>query len=463
MEEKKDELKLDENKMRTRPAGRLLFTMALPLILSMLVQAVYNVVDSVYVSQISESAVTALSLAFPVQNLLIGCAIGVAVGVNSLLSKSLGEGNRDHANIAAGNGIFLAAIVMVVFMVFGILGARPYYTIQSSVAETIEGGTSYVYICCLFCGGLLIEVLGERLLQATGRTVYTLFTQGTGAILNIILDPVFIFGFEPLGIAPMGVAGAAVATVIGQWVAGIMAVIFNLKCNKEVQFSLKYLRPHGKVMKLILAVGIPSMVMMAIGSVMNFAMNQILLGFTQYGETPAAVFGVYYKLQSFVFMPVFGLNNAAITLIAYNYGARLPQRITKVLKASVSGAFVFMVAGTLLFQFLPNVLLMPFDPSADFLDMGMTALRIISLHFPLAAIGIALSASFQGLGNGSYSTVISLCRQLIVLVPVTYVLSLSGNIHLVWWSFLISEAVSLTLTLLFFRRIYKARIKPLYA
>lgn len=462
MEKKKDEWKPDENKMRTRPAGRLLFTMALPLILSMLVQAVYNVVDSVYVSQISESAVTALSLAFPVQNLLIGCAIGVAVGVNSLLSKSLGEGNRDHANIAAGNGIFLAAIVMVVFMVFGIVGSRPYYTIQSTVAETIEGGTSYVYICCLFCGGLLIEVLGERLLQATGRTVYTLFTQGTGAILNIILDPVFIFGFEPLGIAPMGVAGAAVATVIGQWVAGIMAVIFNLKCNKEVEFGLKYLRPHGKVMKLILAVGIPSMVMMAIGSVMNFAMNQILLGFKQYGETPAAVFGVYYKLQSFVFMPVFGLNNAAITLVAYNYGARLPQRITKVLKASVTGAFVFMVAGTLLFQFSPNLLLMPFDPSADFMDMGMTALRIISFHFPLAAIGIALSASFQGLGNGSYSTIISLCRQLIVLVPVTYLLSLSGNIHLVWWAFLISEVVSLALTLLFFRRIYKARIKPLY-
>ena len=462
MEKKKDEWKPDENKMRTRPAGRLLFTMALPLILSMLVQAVYNVVDSVYVSQISESAVTALSLAFPVQNLLIGCAIGVAVGVNSLLSKCLGEGNRDHANIAAGNGIFLAAIVMVLFMAFGILGSRPYYTIQSTVAETIEGGTSYVYICCLFCGGLLIEVLGERLLQATGRTIYTLFTQGTGAILNIILDPVFIFGFEPLGIAPMGVAGAAVATVIGQWVAGIMAVIFNLKCNKEVEFGLKYIRPHGKVMKLILAVGIPSMVMMAIGSVMNFAMNQILLGFTQYGETPAAVFGVYYKLQSFVFMPVFGLNNAAITLVAYNYGARLPQRITKVLKASVTGAFVFMVAGTLLFQFAPNLLLMPFDPSADFMDMGMTALRIISFHFPLAAIGIALSASFQGLGNGSYSTIISLCRQLIVLVPVTYLLSLSGNIHLVWWAFLISEVVSLALTLLFFRRIYKARIKPLY-
>ena len=463
MEKKQDEWKPDENKMRPRPAGRLLFTMALPLILSMLVQAVYNVVDSVYVSQISESAVTALSLAFPVQNLLIGCAIGVAVGVNSLLSKSLGEGNRDHANIAAGNGIFLAAIVMVVFMVFGIVGSRPYYTIQSTVAETIEGGTSYVYICCLFCGGLLIEVLGERLLQATGRTVYTLFTQGTGAILNIILDPVFIFGFEPLGIAPMGVAGAAVATVIGQWVAGIMAVIFNLKCNKEVEFGLKYLRPHGKVMKLILAVGIPSMVMMAIGSVMNFAINQILLGFKQYGETPAAVFGVYYKLQSFVFMPVFGLNNAAITLVAYNYGARLPQRITKVLKASVTGAFVFMVAGTFLFQFAPNLLLMPFDPSADFMDMGMTALRIISFHFPLAAIGIALSASFQGLGNGSYSTIISLCRQLIVLVPVTYLLSLSGNIHLVWWAFLISESVSLLLTVYFYRRIYKKRIAPMYA
>ena len=270
---------LRENKMRIMPVGKLLFTMALPLAISMLVQAFYNVVDSIYVSRVSESAVTALSLAFPIQNLMIGFATGIGVGMNALLSKSLGEGNQQRANKAAGNGIFAALIAVALFMVFGFVGAEGYYAVQSDVAETVAGGAAYIGICSVWCLGIFLEIIGERLLQASGRTIYTLFTQGIGAVLNIILDPLFIFGFEPLGIAPMGIAGAAVATVIGQWVAAILAVIFNFTRNPDVHLGLKYLRPDGYVMKKILVVGIPSIIMMAIGSVMNFGMNQIFLRF----------------------------------------------------------------------------------------------------------------------------------------------------------------------------------------
>ncbi len=452
---------LRENKMGTMPVGKLLFTMALPLAISMLVQAFYNVVDSFYVSRISESAVTALSLAFPIQNLMIGFATGVGVGMNALLSKSLGEGDRAQANRAAGNGIFLSLSFALVFMLFGLVGARPYYALQSSVAETVEGGTAYISICSIFCLGIFVEILGERLLQASGRTVYTLFTQGLGAVLNIILDPVFIFGCAPLGIAPMGIAGAAVATVIGQWVAAIMAIIFNFTSNPDVQLKLKYLRPRGKIMQKILAVGIPSIVMMAIGSVMNFGMNQIFLGFTSYGETAAGVFGIYFKLQSFVLMPLFGINNASISIIAYNYGAKLPKRITGTLKRSVCTALIIMLAGLAVFQLLPDQLLGIFEPSETFLSLGRSALRIVSLHFPIAAIGIALGASFQALGNGIYSTITSLCRQLIALLPAAYLLSLTGNVHAVWWAFPIAEVISVTASLIFYCRIYRKKIKPL--
>lgn len=448
-----------ENKMKSTPIGRLLPTMALPLILSMLVQAMYNIVDSVYVSRVSESAVTALSLAFPVQNLQIGFATGVAVGVNALLSKSLGEGKKDRANAAAGNGIFLTGIITVVFMLFGIFGSRPYYLLQSNVAETVNGGTAYTSICCIFTVGIFVEVLGERLLQASGRTIYTLFTQGTGAIINIILDPVFIFGWW--GMPKMGVAGAAVATVIGQCVAAIMAVIFNLKCNPDVQFSLKAMKPKGEIIKPILVVGIPSMIMMAIGSVMNFGMNQVLLSFDGIGETAAAVFGIYYKLQSFFFMPMFGLNNATISIVAFNYGARQPKRIVKALRLALSIALGITALGLVAFQTVPELLLGIFKPSRDFLSIGVTALRIISIHFPIAAVCIVLGASFQALGNGIYSTVTSLCRQLVVLLPVAYLLSLSGNVHSVWWAFVIAELVSVTFTLIFFTRIYGRKIKPL--
>ena len=453
----KDSPRLGENKMGVMPEGKLLLNMALPMIASMLVQALYNIVDSVYVSQVSESAVTALSLAFPVQNMQIGVATGIAVGVNALLSKSLGEGNQERANRCAGNGVCLAGIAIALFVLFGFFGARPYYAMQSHVQETMDGGTAYTAICCIFIPGLFIEVLFERLLQASGRTVYTMVTQSVGAIINIILDPVFIFG--KFGVPAMGVAGAAVATVIGQWVAAGLAVYFNLTKNPDLQFARKYLRLEKDIAGPVMTVGIPSMVMMAIGAVMNFGMNQILQGFS---ETATGVFGIYFKLQSFFFMPVFGLNNATISIVAFNYGARKPSRILGTLKRACVVAFGIMIVGFLAFQFLPDLLLGVFNPSAEFLKIGRSALRIISISFPAAAISIALGASFQALGNGIYSTITSLCRQLLVLLPAAYLLSLSGNVNLVWWSFPVAEVVSLTITLILFARIYRQKVKPLY-
>ncbi|MBQ6831484.1 MAG: MATE family efflux transporter [Oscillospiraceae bacterium] len=463
--------------MRTMPVGRLLFTMALPLALSMLVQALYNVVDSYFVSLVSTDAVTALSFAFPIQNLQIGCATGIAVGMNSLLSKSLGEGNQKQANRAAGNGIMLTMVLVAAFMLFGFFGTKPYYSVFGANERTTAYGISYTTICTVFTLGIFVEVLGERLLQASGRTVYTLFTQGTGAVLNIILDPLFILGTEglsqmfginiPFYIPRMEVAGAAVATVIGQWVAAIMAVIFNLTKNHDVQFALKYFKPQKDIIKKILAVGVPSMIMMAIGSIMNFCMNQIFMGFAPtYGQTPATVFGIYFRLQSFFLMPLFGINNASISIVAYNYGARQPDRITKTLKYALGAAMTIMLVGLTVFQTIPDVLMGIFGSSEDaasqdLVKFGISALRIVSLHFPIAAVGIALGASFQALGNGIYSTITSLCRQLVVLVPAAYLLSLTGTVDAVWWSFPLAEIVSSVLTVIFFCRIYKRKVKTL--
>ena len=446
------------NKMGTMPVGKLLFNMALPMIISMLVQALYNIVDSIYVSKISESAVTALGLAFPVQNIQIGFATGIGVGVNALLSKSLGEGNQKMANRAAGNGMLLVGIVTVAFVLFGIFGARPYYTMQSDVTETVEGGVAYTTICCLLSVGVFMEILCERLLQASGRTIFTMITQGTGAIVNIVLDPVFIFGFAPLGIPALGMAGAAVATVIGQWIAADLALFFNFKFNSDIQLSLDALKPDKKALKPILTVGIPSTIMVGIGSIMNFGMNQILQGFS---ETATGVFAVYYKLQSFFFMPLFGVNNATISIVAFNYGARNPKRIVGTLKRSCATALCIMILGLLSFQFLPEVLLGIFHPTDEFLRIGVRALRTISFCFPAAAVGIALGASFQALGNGIYSTITSLCRQLVVLLPAAFLLSLSGEVTRVWWAFPIAEVFSLAVTTFFFLRIYNRKVKPL--
>ena len=459
---------LRENKMGNMPLGKLLFNMALPLVLSMLVQALYNVVDSVYVAGYSQNAVTALSLAFPIQNLQIGFATGAAVGMNSLLSKSLGEGNRERANRAAGNGIFLTLVFVAAFMLFGFFGAGAYYNMQNISPETAKAGTEYTSICCIYTAGVFISILCERLLQASGKTIYTMYTQGTGAVLNILLDPLFIYGFEPLGIPEMGAAGAAVATVIGQWVGAIMGIFFNLKKNTDVQFALRYLRPDKEIMGKILAVGVPSIIMMAIGSVMNFGMNQIFLGFEGIGETASGVFGIYFKLQSFFFMPLFGINNAAISILAFNYGARQPKRITGTLKRTVGTAMIIMLLGLAIFQIFPDVLMGFFSTSADaaggeFVNMGISALRIISLMFPMAAVGIALGgAAFPAMGNGLYSTITSLCRQLIVLLPVAYLLSLTGDVHAVWWSFPIAEVVSMVITLLLYGKVYRNKIKPLF-
>ena len=451
---------LAENKMGVMPIGKLLFNMAMPMIISMLVQALYNVVDSIYVSRISESAVTALSLAFPIQNIQIGCAVGIGVGVNALLSKSLGEKNQEMANKTAGNGIFLALVCTVIFMLVGWFGVRPYYEMQGTSQEVTEGGIIYSRICCVWTLGIYFSILMERLLQATGRTFHTMITQSLGAITNIVLDPVFIFGW--FGVPAMGIAGAAVATVIGQWASAILALIFNLIYNPDVKLGLKYVKPEGKVIKPILAVGVPSAIMNGIGSITNFSMNQILLGFRNVGETAAGVFGIYFKLQSFFFMPLFGLNNAAISTIAYNYGARKPERIMKTLKLAGAAALSFMLCGMLVFQLAPQVLMGMFNPSESFLAIGCNALPIISIHFPIAAFCIIMISSFQALGNGIYSSIVSLCRQIVALLPAAYLLSLSGNVDRVWWCFPIAEVVSVIVCALFFLKIYRRKIKPLY-
>ena len=452
---------LRENKMGVMPIGKLLAIMAVPMILSMLVQALYNVVDSIYISRFSESAVTALGLAFPVQNVQIGFSVGIGVGVNSLLSKSLGEGNRERADRAAGNGIFLALIASVIFILFGFFGTRPYYEMQGASAEIVESGIAYTRICCIFTLGIYFEVLFERMLQATGRTLHTMVTQGVGAVVNIVLDPVFIFGVDALGIPAMGAAGAAIATVLGQWIAATLALIFNLKLNPDVHLSLKNILPKADVIRPILTVGVPSMIMNSVSSVMNFSMNQILLGFPVVGEIATGVFSIYYKLQSFFFMPLFGLNNATISIVAFNYGARNPKRITKTLKIACGTALCFMLLGLLAFTLIPETLLGIFKLSDTFVALGKEALRIISLHFPIAAICIALGASFQALGNGMYSTITSLCRQMIALLPAAYLLSLSGDVNLVWWAFPIAELVSLAATTFFFVRIYRKKIQTL--
>ena len=457
--------RLGENKMGTMPVGKLLINMATPMIIAMLVQALYNVVDSYFVSRIStdeaikESAIAAMSLSFAIQNILIGFATGIGVGVNALLSKSLGEGNQDRANRTAGNGVVLMFICTAVFILFGIFGAGHYFDLMSDAPLTVEFGTNYIRICCVLSLGIFIEILGERLLQSSGRTIYTMITQGTGAVVNIILDPILIFGLGPF--PRMGIEGAAVATVIGQWIAATLAVIFNLKFNPDIQFSLSSLKPKKEVILPILTVGIPTVIMTSIGSVMNMGINGILQGFTQYGEVPVNVFGIYFKLQSFFFMPLFGLNNATISIVAYNYGARRPDRIVKVLKIVCIGALCFMLIGLAAFQTIPQVLLGIFDQSEVFLTLGSRALRTISLCFPIAAVCIALGASFQALGNGIYSTIVSLCRQLIVLLPAAYLLSLSGDVNAVWWAFPIAELMSLAATTVLFLRIFRQKIRPL--
>ena len=445
-----------ENKMGTMPIPKLLFTMSLPLILSMLVQALYNIVDSIFVAQINENALTAVSLAFPVQNLMIAVASGTGVGVNALLSKSLGEKDMDKVNKAANNGVLLAICSYLVFVVIGLAGSRVFFSAQTTDPEILEYGVQYMTVVCACSLGLFMQITMERLLQSTGLTIYNMISQGTGAIINIVLDPVFIFG---IGFVPkMGVTGAAVATVTGQFFGMCIGTYFNLKKNKEISLSLKRMRFDGETVKSIYGVGVPSILMMSIGSVMTYGMNKILLGFS---STAAAVFGVYFKLQSFFFMPVFGLNNSLVPIIAYNYGAKNKARIMRTVKLGCGAAVCILIFGALIFQTMPTTLLRMFNASEDMIGIGITALRVISLSFLLAGFCIVIGSVFQALGNGLYSLIVSVCRQLVVLLPAAYIFAHAFGLHAVWWSFPVAELASLATSLYLLKKIYHSHLRDL--
>lgn len=436
-----------ENKMGTMPVNKLLISMSLPMIISMLVQAMYNIVDSVFVAQISENALTAVSLAFPLQNLMIAFAGGTAVGVNALLSRSLGEKNQDHVNQTAVNSVFIFLVTAVIFMIAGLTLSNLFFNVQTTNTEIVNAGTQYSMIVVGCSIGLFCQFLFERLLQATGRTLFTMVTQGLGAIINIILDPIFIFGL--CGFPKMGVAGAALATITGQIIACLLALFFNLKFNHDIHFKFKRFRPNAHIVKQIYSVGIPSIIMQSIGSVMTFGMNTILITFS---TTATAVFGVYFKLQSFVFMSVFGLNNGMIPIIAYNLGAKQKKRMFDTIKLAMIYATGMMIIGVIFFETIPQTLLGFFNASEAMIKIGTPALRIIAIHFIFAGFSIVCSATFQAVGKGTYSLLTSLIRQLLVLLPCAYVLSLTGNLDLIWLCFPIAEIFSAVTSFILMKR-----------
>ncbi len=452
-----------ENKMGVMPVNRLLLNMAIPIMISMLVQALYNVVDSWFVSKISQDALNAVSLAFPVQNLMIAVSVGTGVGINALLARSLGQGDREKVNRSAVNGLFLIFLSSMAFVVLGLTCSRLFYTAQTDIPGIVNYGADYLTICCGLSLGLFTAVAMERLLQATGRTFYTMIAQAVGALTNIILDPILIFGLGPF--PRMEVAGAALATVIGQFLGCGVGIFFNLTRNPEVKISFKGFRPHGPTIREIYSVGLPGIVMQSIGSVMVFGMNQILIAFT---DTATAVFGVYFKLQSFFFMPVFGLCNGMVPIVAYNFGARRPDRIVKTVKLSVMYATILLAAGFAVFQLFPGPLLDLFrseeDAAGNLLAIGIPALRIISFSWLLAGFGIISSSVFQALDHGVLSLICSLVRQLIVLLPVAFLLALLfQNLDMVWLAFPIAEMFSCALCAVFMRRVYRRDILPLRA
>ena len=447
---------VQENKMGVLPVPKLLFQMSLPMILSMLVQALYNIVDSIFVAQINENALTAVSLVFPVQNLLIAIAVGTGVGVNSVLSRSLGAKEFRTANACAQQGIFLAFISGILFAIAGNLLAVPFFNIQTSDVQIKEYGVTYMTIISTLCVAVYLQVMFERLLQSTGRTFFTMISQGVGAIINIIMDPILIFGL--LGFPKLGVAGAAIATVFGQACACVLGLFFNIKVNKDISIDMRHFRPDKKIIASIYEVGIPSIVMQAIGSLMTFGMNKILIQFT---STATAVFGVYFKLNSFIFMPVFGLNNGMVPIVAYNYGARNKKRITQTIHLSIISAVVIMLCGLALFMIFPENLLRMFNASDAMLEIGVPALRIICLSFIFAGFCIVVGSVFQALGNGIYSLIVSAARQLLVILPVAAFLAKVGGLSAVWWAIPIAEIASVTFSSYFYRKIYKEKIAPL--
>ncbi len=447
----------EENKMGVMPVKRLIVSMSLPMMISMLVQALYNVVDSIFVARLSEEALTAVTLAFPMQNLMIAVASGTGVGINALLSRSLGEKRFERADQAACTGILLNLIHYFLFFLSGLFLAVPFIRSQTDDPAILADGSAYLRIVCILSVGVFLQITLERLLQSTGRTFYSMVTQATGAIINIIFDPLLIFGVGPF--PRLGVAGAAYATIFGQMVASLIGIYFNLKKNRDITLSWRYIfNPDKAVVKEIYAVGIPSILMMAIGSIMTYLMNRILITFS---TTATAVFGVYFKLQSFIFMPVFGLNNGVIPVLAYNYGARNAARIKEALRFALTLAVSVMVIGAMLFETVPNLLLGLFSASGEMLAIGIPALRIIAVSFPMAAVCIVLGSVFQAFSRSVYSLIISVGRQLVVLIPVAWLLSKTGAVQAVWWAFPAAEIASLILSVYYFRRVYKSTVAVL--
>jgi len=445
-----------ENKMGVMPVGKLLIQMALPMMISMLVQALYNIVDSIFVGYISENALTAVSLAFPIQNLMIAVATGTGVGINALLSMRLGQKNQNAVNDTAMNGLFLSLCSTLIFIVLGFTIPEVYFKSQTTDLEIIDYGVKYLRVCLIGSFGLFTGITFERLLQATGQTVNSMIAQLAGAITNIVLDPILIFGL--LGCPALGITGAALATVVGQFITFFVSAYLNFKKNKEIVFNFKTFNPSKSVIAEIYRVGIPSILLASIGSVMTYLMNLILGAFTM---TAVAVFGVYFKLNSFIFMPVFGMNNALVPIIAYNYGARNRKRITGTLKRGVIIILCIMTFGTVLFELFPEFLLGLFNASPEMLEIGIPALRIIAIHFPVAAICIIFMSCFQALGMGITSMIVSFVRQLVVLLPVAYLLSLTGVLSSVWWCFPIAELSALILSSFFMIKVFKVKLKDL--
>lgn len=447
-----------ENKMGVMPLNRLLISMSVPMMISMLVQALYNIVDSMFVAQLSENALTAVSLAFPAQNLMIAVATGTGVGVNAALSRNLGEKNFERANKIADHALFLAALSYVVFALFGLCFARQFFRLQTDIEEIVDLGTTYLRVCTIASFGLFMEITCERLLQSTGKTIYSMYTQGLGAIINIVLDPILIFGY--FGAPALGIAGAAGATVIGQIIAFCLGFFFNKTRNHEITISLRNFKPNGEIISHIYAVGIPSIIMASIGSIITFGMNKILIAFS---STATAVFGIYFKLQSFVFMPVFGLNNGTVPIIAYNYGAGKPDRIMGTLKLAAMYAVTIMLIGLAVVQLIPDKLLMIFSASDTMLSIGIPALRTISLSFLFAGFSIVCSSMFQALGHGMLSLWISVFRQLVVLLPVAFVFAKLGGLHVVWFAFPIAEVFAIIFSAVCLGYVYRKEILPLKA
>ena len=438
---------LTENKMGVMPVGKLLADMAIPMMISMMVQALYNIVDSIFVARISENALTAVSLAFPLQSLCIAFGGGTAVGMNALLSRSLGEKKQDVVDRSVNTGVFLFLCTYLVFAMIGIFLARPFFMAQTDVAEIVENGIVYTQICLGCSLGIFMQFCFEKLLQSTGRTKLSMITQIIGAVTNIILDPILIFGL--LGAPKMGVAGAAVATVAGQILAAFVALLMNVKRNPEIHFRRKLIRFDKEIAAEIYRVGLPSIIMQSIGSIMTFGMNKILIAFT---TTATAVFGAYFKLQSFIFMPIFGLNNAMVPIISYNYGAAKANRVRKTVVLTICTAVCIMGVGMLAFETIPHVLLSFFDASENMLAIGVPALRIIGTHFLLAGFCIIAGSVCQAIGNPVYSLITSVARQLVVLLPAAWLLAQTGRLELVWLAFPIAELMSLLLSAIFLKK-----------